>query len=73
MRVCLVHVMYLIHKVQFNMMPVCKKCKGDVKRVYDCDHTNFEQYCVECYTELHYYMTEKGNPGDYADDNISNN
>ena len=31
----------------------------DVKKVYDCDHTNFEEYCVECYTELHYYLTEK--------------
>lgn len=39
-------------------MPVCAKCKNDVKKVYDCDHTNFEDYCVECYTELHYYMTE---------------
>jgi len=27
--------------------------------VYDCDHTDDEEYCKECYTELHYYMTEK--------------
>ncbi len=40
-------------------MPTCSKCKNDnVKKVYDCDHTKFEDYCVECYTELHYYLTE---------------
>lgn len=39
-------------------MPTCAKCENDVKKVYDCDHTNFEEYCVECYTELHYYLTE---------------
>ncbi len=40
-------------------MPTCTKCNNDVKKVYDCDHTDFKEYCVECYTELHYYMTEK--------------
>jgi len=40
-------------------MPTCTKCNNDVKKVYDCDHTNFEEYCVECYTELHYYLTER--------------
>ena len=42
-------------------MPVCAKCNNDVNKVYDCDHTNFEEYCVECYTELHCYMTESDN------------
>ena len=41
-------------------MPVCSKCKNDVKKVYDCDHTGYRDYCAECYTELHYYMTEDG-------------
>ena len=40
-------------------MPSCAKCSNDVSKVYDCDHTDFEEYCVECYTELHYYLTEK--------------
>ncbi len=39
-------------------MTVCKKCSNDSKKTYDCEHTDFEQYCTECYTELHYYMTE---------------
>lgn len=39
-------------------MAVCAKCKNEAKKVYDCDHTGYEAYCVECYTELHYYMTE---------------
>ena len=33
----------------------------DSKNCYDCEHTNFEEFCKECYTELHYYMTEKDN------------
>ena len=37
----------------------CAKCGKDVSKVYDCDHTQDEDYCVECYTELHYYITEK--------------
>ncbi len=40
-------------------LPTCAKCNNDVKKVYDCDHTDFEEYCVECYTELHYYLTER--------------
>ncbi len=40
-------------------LPTCAKCNNDVKKVYDCDHTDFKEYCVECYTELHYYLTEK--------------
>ena len=40
-------------------MPSCTKCNVQVNKVYDCDHTNFEEYCVECYTELLYYLTEK--------------
>ncbi len=42
-------------------MSICKKCGKDSKNCYDCEHTNFEEYCKECYTELHYYMTEKDN------------
>ena len=40
-------------------MPSCTKCNVQVNKVYDYDHTDFEEYCVECYTELHYYLTEK--------------
>jgi hypothetical protein len=44
-----------------SIMTICKKCGTDVKNCYDCEHTEFEEYCKECYTELHYYMTEKEN------------
>ena len=40
-------------------MPSCKKCGEKVSNAYDCERTNFDEYCKECYTELHYYMTEK--------------
>ena len=39
-------------------MPICKKCSNDVSKVYDCVHTDDEEYCKECYTELHYYLTK---------------
>ncbi|MDC0193839.1 hypothetical protein OAK01_02560 [Candidatus Nitrosopelagicus sp.] len=42
-------------------MTICKKCGITAQNGYDCEHTNFEEYCKECYTELHYYMTEKEN------------
>ena len=42
-------------------MTICKKCGMNVKSAYDCEHTEFEEFCKECYTELHYYMTEKEN------------
>ena len=46
----------------FNLiMTICKKCGITAQNGYDCEHTNFEEYCKECYTELHYYMTEKEN------------
>ena len=28
-------------------MPVCAKCENDVKKVYDCDHTDFEESFLE--------------------------
>lgn len=40
-------------------MPVCNKCKSETVKVYDCEHTKYEEYCKECYTELHYYLTEE--------------
>lgn len=40
-------------------MPVCDKCSRDARKVYDCEHTGDLGYCVECYTELHYYLTEQ--------------
>jgi len=39
-------------------MPVCEKCKNKVPKVYNCEHTNDQDYCSDCYTELHYYLTE---------------
>ncbi len=40
-------------------MPLCTKCEKKSTRVYDCEHTNNFEYCKECYTELHYYLTEE--------------
>ncbi|MGI0018823.1 MAG: hypothetical protein ACREA1_08940 [Nitrosotalea sp.] len=40
-------------------MTSCVKCSQDATKTYNCEHTNDEEYCVECYTELHYYLTEK--------------
>jgi len=39
-------------------MDVCSKCGKNVKKTHQCEHTNDNDYCVECYTELHYYLTE---------------
>ena len=39
-------------------MSVCEKCKNKVPKVYNCEHTNDQDYCSDCYTELHYYLTE---------------
>ena len=40
-------------------MPTCTKCGQDVKKLHACEHTDDQEYCTECYTELHYYLTEK--------------
>jgi len=40
-------------------MPFCSKCSTEVTKVNQCEHTDDKEYCVECYTELHYYITEK--------------
>ncbi len=40
-------------------MTTCAKCENDVNKVYDCEHTNLKPYCVECYQELHYNITEE--------------
>jgi len=40
-------------------MTLCSKCGKDVKKIHSCQHTNENDYCVECYTELHYYLTEQ--------------
>lgn len=42
-------------------MTVCAKCGKESDATYDCTHTHDTEYCVECYTELHYYITEKKN------------
>jgi len=40
-------------------MPKCKKCDNEVPKVYDCEHNGLQEFCKECYTELHYDLTEK--------------
>lgn len=40
-------------------MTTCNKCKKTVDKTYNCEHTKEQEYCRECYTELHYYLTEK--------------
>jgi hypothetical protein len=40
-------------------MAYCSKCGKDIKKIHNCEHTNEKEYCVECYTELHYYLTEQ--------------
>lgn len=39
-------------------MHICVKCGHESKKLYSCEHTDDNEYCVECYTELHYYLTE---------------
>jgi len=39
-------------------MTVCAKCSKDTNKTYECTHTKDQEYCTECYTELHYYLTE---------------
>ncbi|CAI9831284.1 conserved hypothetical protein [Nitrosopumilaceae archaeon] len=38
-------------------MASCGSC-GAGGRTYDCEHTNFEGWCKECYMELHHRLTE---------------
>ena len=40
-------------------MPVCEKCKNKAPKVYNCELTDNQDYCSDCYTELHYYLTEQ--------------
>ncbi len=40
-------------------MSHCVKCKKQVIKTYDCKHTDFQEFCKDCYTELHYDLTEK--------------
>ena len=40
-------------------MLTCTKCGIVIKKTHNCEHTAEKEYCVECYTELHYYLTEK--------------
>jgi len=53
-------------------MPKCKKCDNEVPKVYDCEHTEFEKYCEGCYTELHYYLTEKNSIEEIDKDDLEN-
>ena len=42
-------------------METCSKCGKEVKKTHSCEHTIEQEYCTECYTELHYYLTEPSN------------
>ena len=44
---------------QIELLTICEKCGEKTSNSYDCEHTNFQEWCSECYTELHYYITEK--------------
>ena len=39
-------------------MTICVKCGQDRQKIYNCEQPEAQEYCVECYTELHYYLTE---------------
>lgn len=39
-------------------MAICTKCGKEVSKTRNCEHTDDKEFCTECYTELHYYMTE---------------
>lgn len=39
-------------------MPLCARCGQETTKIYCCEHTDEQEFCVECYTELHYYLTE---------------
>ena len=39
-------------------MTTCNKCEKETTKTYQCNQTNEQEFCVECYTELHYYLTE---------------
>ncbi len=39
-------------------MQICTKCQNQVSKVYNCQHTMEKDFCVECYTEIHYEITK---------------
>lgn len=40
-------------------MTIGFECSKDSKKTHNCQHTEEQEYCIECYTELHYYLTNK--------------
>lgn len=54
--------------ISLLVMQTCSKCGKESKKTYDCEHTHDQEYCVECYTELHYYLTEKPKQEDGKDE-----
>lgn len=38
-------------------MTVCFECSQDSEKALNCKHVDEPEYCIECYTELHYYLT----------------
>lgn len=39
-------------------MTVCFECGKDPTKICHCQHMEEQEYCTDCYTELHYYLTE---------------
>ena len=40
-------------------MKACGKCGREQKRLLSCEHTGEAEFCVECYQELHYELTNR--------------
>lgn len=40
------------------MMMICIVCGKKLTETCNCKHAEENEYRVECYTELHYYLTE---------------
>jgi len=39
-------------------MTMCAKRGEERQKIYNYEHTEYQKYYVECYTELHYCLTE---------------
>ena len=37
-------------------MTICFECDQDLEKILNCKHIDEPEYCLECYTELHYYL-----------------
>lgn len=44
------------------------KCDQESKKTSNCECVEEQEYCVECYTELHYYVSEFKEDGETSHD-----